>query len=241
MTFPPALPPMPDYLQNIPANTDGNQEVQFQLGTTPTGGPAGGPAVQPQFFGIAVKDQGNGAFQQFNGNCANFTEPLGRTETWRLSQNVNDTVTNNPFHVFHIHVNAFQVVRSGTQTYPDPIWMDSITLPDLAAGVTGFPTDDASTVLIRQEFHDYTGPFVIHCHFLGHEDRGMMMMVQTVCPDAPNYYGVTDPNGGPDNCAICLTNPSACTQALPTYPCPVPASATSLHESHPPRHRMKKH
>jgi FtsP/CotA-like multicopper oxidase with cupredoxin domain len=254
MGFPEALPPMPDYLKNIPEQTDGTQDVQFRLVNTAKGNDPGqkpaAPGAAPQFFGIAVKGQGTGggggAFQQFNGDCANFTEPLKRTENWTLSQNVNDTVTNNPFHVFHIHVNAFQVVRSGTQTYPDPIWMDSVTLPDAQVTGEGFPTDDASTVKIRQEFHDYTGAYVIHCHFLGHEDRGMMMMVQAVCPQAPGYYGVPDPNGGPDNCAICVTNPEACTKALRTYPCSPPASSemnmstSTAHEAHPPRERKKK-
>ena len=40
-------------------------------------------------------------------------------------------------------------------------------------------------MLIRHRFDDYTGAYVIHCHFLGHEDRGMMWNVQTVCSAQP--------------------------------------------------------
>lgn len=36
---------------------------------------------------------------------------------------------------------------------------------------------------IRQKPRQFTGEFVIHCHILGHEDRGMMQNVQTVCPN----------------------------------------------------------
>jgi FtsP/CotA-like multicopper oxidase with cupredoxin domain len=39
---------------------------------------------------------------------------------------------------------------------------------------------------MRTRFVDYTGSYVIHCHILMHEDRGMMQLVQVV-PDKPPY------------------------------------------------------
>jgi FtsP/CotA-like multicopper oxidase with cupredoxin domain len=33
---------------------------------------------------------------------------------------------------------------------------------------------------MRSRFVDYTGQYVIHCHILAHEDRGMMTIVQVV-------------------------------------------------------------
>lgn len=33
---------------------------------------------------------------------------------------------------------------------------------------------------MRSRFVDYTGQFVLHCHILGHEDRGMMQLVEVV-------------------------------------------------------------
>ncbi|HVQ77335.1 MAG TPA: multicopper oxidase domain-containing protein [Candidatus Binatia bacterium] len=64
------------------------------------------------------------------------------------------------------------------------------------------------SITIRSRFLDYTGEYVIHCHFLGHEDRGMMIGVQTVCPgqSAP-VYGQAVPAGTRDDCAV--TSPSA--------------------------------
>jgi FtsP/CotA-like multicopper oxidase with cupredoxin domain len=35
-------------------------------------------------------------------------------------------------------------------------------------------------VKIRSRFVDFTGLFVLHCHILAHEDRGMMQLVQVV-------------------------------------------------------------
>lgn len=55
-------------------------------------------------------------------------------------------------------------------------------------------------IVIRHRFDDYSGAYVIHCHFLGHEDRGMMWNVQTVCP--ASGYGQTQAHGGADDCAV---------------------------------------
>jgi FtsP/CotA-like multicopper oxidase with cupredoxin domain len=57
--------------------------------------------------------------------------------------------------------------------------------------VCGCATTGNGSILIRQRFKDFTGDYVIHCHFLGHEDRGMMLGVQAVCPPgtAPLSYG----------------------------------------------------
>ena len=58
----------------------------------------------------------------------------------------------------------------------------------------------SSDVAIRQRFDDYTGGYVIHCHFLGHEDRGMMWNVQTVCEGTGNQrFGQTQTSGTADN------------------------------------------
>jgi len=66
-------------------------------------------------------------------------------------------------------------------------------------------------VAIRHRFDDYTGAYVIHCHFLGHEDRGMMWNVQTVCPAGGNVWGQTQANGGADSCSTTRQGLPACT------------------------------
>jgi len=69
-------------------------------------------------------------------------------------------------------------------------------------------------VVIRQRFEDYTGAFVLHCHFLGHEDRGMMLMVQAVCPGLTgDVFSTTRP--GPQ-CA----DKASLIKALPRCPAP---------------------
>jgi FtsP/CotA-like multicopper oxidase with cupredoxin domain len=59
------------------------------------------------------------------------------------------------------------------------------------------PDGSVGYVKIRQLPIDFTGEFVLHCHILGHEDRGMMQNVQVVCPQGP-YYG--NPRPGQAEC-----------------------------------------
>lgn len=165
-------PAMPYYLAPI-ETVDKSVNLQFQL-LTPSG-TTGAPAVQPSSFFLKVNDN---PAKQFNPKCVDFSPKLNETEEWTITQNVNDNGA--PFHVFHIHTNPFQIRQAGLKELPKPwVWADAIPLQDVNNG----------KVVIRQRFKDYTGQFVLHCHFLGHEDRGMMLGVQTVCPDKPESFG----------------------------------------------------
>ncbi|MFL6246999.1 MAG: multicopper oxidase family protein [Thermoanaerobaculia bacterium] len=208
-------PALPYDLRPIVPNRP-TQNVQFQI-LDSDGDQQRNPAPDG-FFGIRVKGVNDDKMMQFDDRCAAFTEPLDPDggEEWHVSQNLKRAA---PFHVFHIHTNPFQVVSTfdanGNQiTYPEPIWMDSITLPS-----NQNPTDPdhpKGEVVIRQRFEDYTGLYVLHCHFLGHEDRGMMLSVQTVCPNQTDSYSVTS------------ATQKECTfgQFLPALkPCPMPAQA----------------
>lgn len=59
------------------------------------------------------------------------------------------------------------------------------------------PDGTPGYVRIRQLPIDFTGEFVLHCHILGHEDRGMMQNVQVVCPQGL-YFGNPLPGGQPE-------------------------------------------
>jgi FtsP/CotA-like multicopper oxidase with cupredoxin domain len=88
------------------------------------------------------------------------------------------------------------------------------------------------SVEVRSRYEDYTGGYVYHCHFLGHEDRGMMHNVQTVCPGGQPgswIYGQTRTDGSADDCSV----PSQ-TPALPACPPPgtYPAGAGKGHGHH---------
>jgi FtsP/CotA-like multicopper oxidase with cupredoxin domain len=103
-----------------------------------------------------------------------------------------------PFpHPFHIHINPFQVVEifdPVTMDEPqvmekDFVWYDTIGIPPAydyypngkpRLGKNGKQTFVNGYVKIRSRFADFTGLFVLHCHILAHEDRGMMQLVQVV-------------------------------------------------------------
>jgi hypothetical protein len=65
------------------------------------------------------------------------------------------------------------------------------------------------SITTRSRFLDFTGEYVVQCHFLGHEDRGMMIGVQTVCPSTPQW-GTTVPAGTADNCSLNLPASPQC-------------------------------
>jgi FtsP/CotA-like multicopper oxidase with cupredoxin domain len=219
--FPPASqwPPMPAYLQNLPAGSTIDQDLNFEM----TGGP-GDPSTK---FEINNK--------QYDANCADVTTELDTTETW-LVQNSSPLA-----HPFHIHINPFQLVEQGTIInnqrvpfikYASPVWQDTMALPvqnsawDVKAGpiwnnadaqtkcpntcknasggvwnnqwnttipgkmsVCGCTYTGNGYILFRHRYLEFTGEYVLHCHFLGHEDRGMMYNVQTVCKDDPTKIG----------------------------------------------------
>lgn len=103
---------------------------------------------------------------------------LGDTEEWTLVNQQNAAE-----HPFHIHVNPFQVVeikdRTGTVVFSDVaplVWQDVVAIPR------------RGHVKIRHRFDDFTGSFVLHCHLLEHEDRGMMQLVRVISPNAPVHH-----------------------------------------------------
>jgi FtsP/CotA-like multicopper oxidase with cupredoxin domain len=176
-------PAMPSYLDDIPAPAT-KRSLLFEIKD-----PAGNnvpPATMPSKFYINLAP---GERRQFNPACVDITAKLGTAEEWTIR----NTTDADPFHVFHIHTNPFQVVQNGGATLTPPyVWQDSIALP------ASSPDSTAGAVKIRTHFEDFTGQYVLHCHFLGHEDRGMMLGVQSVCPITPSpglYFGTPNPAG----------------------------------------------
>ncbi len=223
--LPTTLSPMPAYLRNITSQeVQGNSiAMSFQQFVTGTN--------KPWPYSTSSFTQFKLSGVQFCPTCSNITTEVDKAYEWTIS---NETSIPHPY---HIHTNPFQLmsvkgvpVQPAGQTKPEPIWMDTLTLPVAAVNPSSAPTDLGTPVTItpapfvmRQRYEDFTGAYVLHCHFLGHEDRGMMFSVQTVCdgsrnPDAKGKYGrpTTDPNGE------CVFPPfktplQAC---VPGQPCP---------------------
>ncbi len=162
-------PVMPDWLQwkdNAPGfKILKTRTLQFNNSTD--------PSFRPAINGKA-----------FDGTLATTQlVDLNAAEEWTLENYWASSI-----HPFHIHVNPFQVLEiydpnAATQvTLQAPYnWQDTIAIP--AAKVEGAVTTPGR-VRIRSRFVDFTGTFVLHCHILDHEDRGMMEEVRILDPQS---------------------------------------------------------
>jgi FtsP/CotA-like multicopper oxidase with cupredoxin domain len=113
-----------------------------------------GPPPVPSFFI-------NG--KEFDPKRIDETMKLNTVEEWTI-RNVTDE-----WHTFHIHINPYQVIRINGKRVKPVLWDDNVTI-----GPNG------GTITYRTRFTDFTGKFVMHCHVLFHEDKGMMSAVQIV-------------------------------------------------------------
>lgn len=109
--------------------------------------------------------------EQFDPTMKPITAKAGTVEEWTL---INQDVFQHPF---HIHVNPFQVVEINGKKVDKPIWWDTFMLPPKTLDNKG--KEVFSRVKIRIRFRsDVTGKTVFHCHFLPHEDNGMMSVFE---------------------------------------------------------------
>ncbi|MCC6196655.1 MAG: multicopper oxidase domain-containing protein [Burkholderiales bacterium] len=90
---------------------------------------------------------------------------------------------NNIRHPFHIHVNPCWVVAVNGKYLPESqrYWADTLPLPfsNVPPPSQG-PGVAMSSITFRSRFIHFTGPYVMHCHMLVHEDMGMMQGVTVV-------------------------------------------------------------
>jgi FtsP/CotA-like multicopper oxidase with cupredoxin domain len=167
IAFPPAqsaFPPMPKFLDDL-SFQDVHIHRDLHFKSTSVSGGAPGFTI-PQTQTIDGK--------RFQDHVIDQTMELGATEEWTL---YND---GGAAHPFHIHVNPFQVTEIKTSANADPIklptpwiWWDDIAIPQ------------GGYIKMLSRFADFTGAYVLHCHILDHEDRGMMQMVQVVSATTP--------------------------------------------------------
>ncbi|WP_457148721.1 multicopper oxidase domain-containing protein [Mycobacterium sp. URHB0021] len=115
---------------------------------------------------------------------------LNSVEEWSI------TNFNNDAHPMHIHVNDFQVTQvddpnRGT-TGVQPFGVDNANVPAPLIDENHVATTPASLNL-RQEFLEFAGTYVIHCHRLNHEDNGLMALINVI-PEV-STYAVAIPGG----------------------------------------------
>ena len=105
----------------------------------------------------------------FDPNQINFHAKSGEAREYILIN------ANHNAHPFHIHVNRFQVKKmsSGLSSEKYPV-LESVLDHDPDAWRDTFMVPPNGKTEIWVKFKEYTGKTVLHCHFLAHEDTGMM-------------------------------------------------------------------
>ncbi|MEX3984866.1 multicopper oxidase family protein [Paraburkholderia sp. EG287A] len=126
--------------------------------------------------------------QPYNPDTIAYTGVLGHIDEWDISATPLAT------HVFHIHTNPFRVMDiqngAGRSIFDAS---GGCTSEEIATGdqeycnLKGVVRDTVFikagyTLVARTKYEDFTGEFVMHCHILDHEDRGMMENVSIVSP-----------------------------------------------------------
>jgi|CXWL01.1.fsa_nt_gi FtsP/CotA-like multicopper oxidase with cupredoxin domain len=181
---PPLDMPLPTSAEMAPLNpfagvdlrktADGVQEVNFKLGSDLD------PNDGRNYFQVN--------YAAFNPAHVRYLR-LGATEMWALR-----TIGDPPGvpaaqaippvpHVFHIHVNPFELVRKDPLGADELVWKDTILVPPPPRKSP--PGTPAPTINIYTQYLDYIGQFVLHCHILDHEDLGMMEVVEVVGEQGP--------------------------------------------------------
>ena len=196
MAFPSAgkFPVQPPFLADI-----ADQEIKKtrELYFNTAGGSGGNPAAAHTIGSNAV--DGKKFSEVIAQSMARHT-----AEEWKVSNGTSDIA-----HPFHIHINPFQVVEvfapndpiyvfdkpAAGKCYVDPKDPKTWKPCDLAAvkppfvwwDVFAIPTANTSNGVtipgyfkMRSRFEDYSGTFVLHCHILAHEDRGMMQLIEVM-------------------------------------------------------------
>jgi len=162
------FPTMPGFLQDLSfSDVKVKRELHFKSVPDPSVAPNMARGTKPPY--PPPKHMIDG--KQFDDGHIDQTMMLGATEEWTI---YND---GGAAHPFHIHINPFQVVeiKDPQQNNGNPVqlpapwvWWDNFAIP------TG------GYFKMLSKFVDFTGMYVLHCHILGHEDRGMMQLVQVV-------------------------------------------------------------
>jgi uncharacterized membrane protein YgcG len=191
--LPPSLPPLPAFLRNVGPTRDTAVVVFLDTGYTNRNRSVERPTSRPTQFYLGTAAN---PYQKFNDDLVYFPVNrrglpvpmvLGDSQTWIIQ---NRGISAN--HPFHIHINPFQIMRvvysSADQFAPyyaflnaaaaagHPIWSDVVPLPTAFTDSAG--NHQYGQVIIRQRYEDFTGQYVMHCHILGHEERGMMQLLE---------------------------------------------------------------
>jgi FtsP/CotA-like multicopper oxidase with cupredoxin domain len=140
---------------------------------------------------------------------------LNSVEEWKITNQNNDA------HPMHIHVNDFQVMAiddpNRGKTGVQPWGLDNVNVPAPIFNDMHVVSTPA-TLTLRQEFLEYPGTYVIHCHRLNHEDNGLMATINVI-PEVSTYaVAIPGSNGKPASVQVRDANGDKVLQTVFPFP-----------------------
>ncbi|HEV8431235.1 MAG TPA: multicopper oxidase family protein [Pyrinomonadaceae bacterium] len=165
--FPQDTPAIPQTLCTFPPICEPDTTFQWNFTRDPAGS-------NPRFFRINNR--------VFDANLPQHCVLKGTCEEWLINNNTpNADGPTNWKHPVHIHFEEFRILKRFAII--NGVFQEVPVTP-LSQGrkdVTAVEPGEAA--LIRMNFRDYIGKYLIHCHNMGHEDA-FMMVAWHIVPDA---------------------------------------------------------
>jgi suppressor of ftsI len=131
------------------------------------------PSAEGKTFTFSFKDKSNTILTGFDFlvNGEHYMEDVCPT-TVRLHDTVEWRIENatGSIHPFHLHVNSFWLVAINDEVLKEPEIWDTFYVPPKRSRKDG----QNGSITIRVRWLQWRGKAVHHCHFLSHEDTGMM-------------------------------------------------------------------
>jgi hypothetical protein len=155
-------------------------------------------------------------FEPFGFPNVTLIQPrLNSVEEWKIINYNNDA------HPMHIHVNDFQVMSIDDphrgKTGVEPWGLDNVNVPAPIFNDMHVVSTPA-TLTIRQEFLEFAGTYVIHCHRLNHEDNGLMATINVI-PEVSTYaVAIPGSNGKPASVEVRDGNGDKVLQTVVPFP-----------------------
>lgn len=163
--FPDDTPAIPSTLTTYPTLPATNSSFEWQFVRDPAPDP-NDPNPPPRLFRINNR--------AFDAGIPQHCILKGTTEEWLLNNNVGGSAW---VHPVHIHFEEFRTLKrfvNGVEVPVPPLMSGRKDVMRLEAG---------QGALIKMQFRDFIGKYLIHCHNMGHEDAFMMVRWDIV-PDA---------------------------------------------------------
>lgn len=171
----------------LESQVTGTQTLSFNM-SFPVVGPSNGKVNNTSFeVGYLDGDKKPINLSPYKPEKIDRNLVLGDVEEWTLKSFYNGEEKENFGHPFHIHVNPFQIIsvkdKNGKELSGyEPgnrsqyarlqgVWKDTL-----------FIEGKGVTIVVRTRYERYIGDFVLHCHILDHEDKGMMQNVRISLP-----------------------------------------------------------